>query len=172
MGKKGPARLALEPCRHCIDRGELCEEPPAGLKGTACKRCMRLHIMCKRAWGDEDEEEEEEVVVEQKKRMQAEVVIPVPAPPRAVIRLQLDNAMWVLIEQMSKHLGAIVHKVKQITDDVKEVWDSRRAKARPQAGVQTEEKETAEAGVEAEEGGEKGSEDGEKDGEGEKETEE
>ena len=37
---------------------------------------------------------------------------------------------------------------------------------------ETEEKETAEAGVEAEEGGEKGSEDGEKDGEGEKETEE
>ena len=89
-----------------------------------------------------------------------------------VIGLQLDNAMWALIEWMSEHLGAIAHKVKRIADDVKEVWDSRRAKARPQAGVQTEEKETAEAGVEAGEGGEKGSEDGEKDGEGEKETEE
>ena len=136
----------------------------------ACKRCMRLHIMCKRARGDKDEEEEEEVVVERKKRMRAEVVIPVLAPLRVVIGLQLDNAMWVLIEWMSEHLSAIAHKVKWIADDVKEVRDSRRAKARPQAGVQTEEKETAEAGVEAEEGGEKGSEDGEKDGEGEKET--
>ena len=80
--------------------------------------------------------------------------------------------MWVLIERMSEHLGAIAHEVKRIVDDVKEVRDSRRVKARPQVGVQTEEKETAEAGVEAEEGGEKGSEDGEKDGEGEKETEE
>ena len=80
--------------------------------------------------------------------------------------------MWALIEQMSEHLGAIAHEVKRIADDIKEVRDSRRAKARPQAGVQTEEKETAEAGVEAEEGGEKGSEDGEKDREGEKETEE
>ena len=80
--------------------------------------------------------------------------------------------MWALIERMSEHLGAIAHKVKQIADDVKEVRDSRRVKARPQAGVQTEEKETAEVGVEAEEGGEKGSEDGEKDREGEKETEE
>ena len=112
------------------------------------------------------------VVVEWKKRMRAEVVIPVPALPRAVIRLQLDNAMWVLIEQMSEHLGAIAHEVKWIADDVKEVRDSRRAKVRPQAGVQMEEKETAEAGVEAEEVGEKGSEDREMDGEGEKETEE
>ena len=80
--------------------------------------------------------------------------------------------MWALIEQMSEHLSAIVHEVKWIANDVKEVWDSRRAKVRPQAGVQTEEKETAEAGVEAEEGGEKGSEDGWKDREGEKETEE
>ena len=55
---------------------------------------------------------------------------------------------------------------------MKEVRDSRRVKVRPQAGVQTEEKETAEVGVEAEEGGEKGLEDGEKDGEGEKEMEE
>ena len=161
----------LEPCRRCIDRGKPCEEPPAGSKGTACKRCTRLHIMCKRAWGNEDKEEEEEVV-ERKKRMWAEVVIPVPAPLRAVIGLQLDNAMWALIERMSEHLGAIAHGVKRITDDVKEVWDSRRAKVRPQAGVQTEEKEMVEAGVEAEEGGEKGLEDGEKDGEGEKETEE
>ena len=171
-GKKGPARLTLEPCRCCIDRGELCEEPPVGSKGTACKRCARLHITCKRARGDEDKEEEEEVVVERKKRMRVEVVIPVPAPPRAVIGLQLDNAMWALIERMSEHLGTIAHEVKRIADDVKEVQDSRRAKARPQAGVQMEEKETAEVGVEAEEGGEKGSEDGEKDGEGEKETEE
>ena len=138
----------------------------------ACKRCARLHTTCKWARGDEDEEEEEVVVVERKKRMRAEVVIPVPAPPRAVIGLQLDNAMWALIERMSEHLGAIVHEVKRIADDVKEVQDSRRAKARPQAGVQTEEKETAEAGVEAEEGGEKGSEGREKDREGEKETEE
>ena len=93
-------------------------------------------------------------------------------PPRAVIGLQLDNAMWALIERMSEHLGAIAHEVKQIVDDVKEVWDSRRAKVRPQAGVQMEEKEMAEAGVEVEEGGEKGSEDRDKDGEGEKETEE
>ena len=171
-GKKGPARPALKPCRRCINWGEPCEEPPAGLKGTACKRCARLHITCKRARGDEDEEEEEVVVVERKKRMRAEVVIPVPAPPQAVIGLQLDNTMWVLIERMSKHFSAIAHEVKQITDNMKEVQDSRRAKARPQAGVQTEEKKTAEAGVEAEEGGEKGSEDGEKDGEGEKEMEE
>ena len=133
-GKKGPARLALEPCRRCIDRGELCKEPPAGSKGTACKRCARLHITCKWVRGDEDEEEEEEVVVERKKRMQAEVVIPVPAPPRAVIGLQLDNTMWALIERMSEHLGTIAHEVKRITDDVKEVRDSRRAKARPQVG--------------------------------------
>ena len=91
--------------------------------------------------------------------------IPVPVPPRAVIGLQLDNAMWALIERMSEHLGAIAHKVKRIADDMKEVRDSRRAKVRPQAGVQTEEKETAE-------GGEKGSEDGDKDGDGEKEMEE
>ena len=128
--------------------------------------------MCKRARGDEDEEEEEEEVVERKKRMRAEVVIPVPAPPQAVIGLQLDNTMWALIEQMSEHLGAIAHNVKWIADNVKEVWDSRRAKVRPQAGVQMEEKETVEAGVEAEEGGDKGLEDGDKDGEGEKETEE
>ena len=135
VGKKGPARLALEPCRRCINRGEPCEEPLAGSMGTVCKRCARLHITCKRAWGNEDEEEEGEVVVERKKRMRAEVVIPVPAPPRAVIGLQLDNAMWALIERMSKHLDAIVHEVKRITDDVKEVQDSRRAKVRPQAGV-------------------------------------
>ena len=73
---------------------------------------------------------------------------------------------------MSEHLSAIAHEVKRIADNVKEVRDSRRVKARPQAGVQTEEKETVEAGVEAEEGGEKGLEDGDKDGEGEKETEE
>ena len=78
----------------------------------ACKRCARLHITCKRAQGNEDKEEEEEEVVERKKRMQAEVVIPVPALLQAVIRLQLDNAMWALIKQMSEHLGAIVHKVK------------------------------------------------------------
>ena len=137
----------------------------------ACKRCARLHITCKWARGDEDKEEEV-VVVERKKRMRPEVVILVPAPLRAVIGLQLDNAMWALIERMSEHLGAIAHEVKWITDDVKEVRDSRRAKVRPQVGVQTEEKETVEAGVKAEEGGEKGSEDGEKDGEGEKETEE
>ena len=158
----------LEPCRRCINQGELWKEPPAGSKGTACKRCARLHITCKRVQGNEDEEE----VVERKKRMWVEVMIPVPAPPRAVIRLQLNNAMWALIERMSEHLGAIAHKVKRIADDIKEVWDSRRAKVRPQAGVQTEEKETTEVGVEAEEGGEKGLEDGEKDGEGEKETEE
>ena len=100
------------------------------------------------------------------------MVIPVPGPSRAVIGLQLNNAMWALIEWMSEHLGAIVHKVKQIADDMKEVQDSRRAKVRPQAGVQTEEKETADVGGEAEEGGEKGSEDGDKDREGEKEMEE
>ena len=72
-----------------------------------------------------------------------------------VIGLQLDNAMWALIEQMSEHLSAIAHEVKRIVDDVKEVRDSRRAKVRLQAGVQTKEKETAEAGVEAEEGGER-----------------
>ena len=131
--------------------------------------------MCKRAQGDKDEEEEEEEeeeVVERKKRMQPEVVIPVPGPPRVAIGLQLDNAMWALIERMSEHLGAIAHEVKWIMDNVKEVQDSRRAKVRLEVGVQREEKETAEAGVEAEEGGEKGSEDGDKDGEGEKETEE
>ena len=110
--------------------------------------------------------------MERKKRMCSEVVIPVPGLPQAVIRLQLDNAMWALIEQMSEHLGTIVHKVKRIADNVEEVQDSRRVKVRPQVGVQMEEKEMAEAGVEVEEGGEKGSEDGEKDGEGEKETEE
>ena len=76
-GKKGPAQLMLEPCRRCIDWGEACEEPPVGSKGTACKRCTRLHITCKRVRGDEDKEEEEEEVVEWKKRMQVEVVIPV-----------------------------------------------------------------------------------------------
>ena len=170
VGKKGPAQLTLKPCCCCINQGELCKEPLAGSKGTVCKRCVRLHITCKRAPGDEDKEEEE--VVEQKKRMRAEVMIPVLAPLRAVIGLQLDNTMWALIEQMSEHLGAIVHEVKQIADDMKEVRDSRRAKVRPQAGVQTEEKETVEAGVEAEEGGDKGSEDGDKDREAEKETEE
>ena len=80
--------------------------------------------------------------------------------------------MWVLIKRMSEHLGAIMHKVKRIADNMKEVRDSRRAKVRPQAGVQMEEKEMAEVGVEAEEGGEKGLEDGDKDGEGEKKTEE
>ena len=60
----------------------MCEEPPAGSKGTASKRCTRLHITCKRVQGDKDEEEEEEEeVVEWKKRMRAEVVIPVPALP-------------------------------------------------------------------------------------------
>ena len=49
---------------------------------------------------------------------------------------------------MSEHLGAIMHEVKQIVDDMKEVQDSRRVKVRPQAGVQMEEKEMAEAGVE------------------------
>ena len=72
--------------------------------------------------------------------------------------------MWALIEWMSDHVGTIVHKVKQVRD-------SRRAKVRPQVGVQTEKKEMAEAGVEAEEEGEKGLEDGDKDGEGEKEME-
>ena len=122
-------------------------------------------------WGDEDKEGEEEEVVEQRKRMQPEVVIPVLGLSRAVIGLQLDNAMWALIEQMSEHLGAIAHKVKQIADDVKEVRDSRRANVRLQAGVQMEEKEMAEVGVEAEKGGEKGSENSDKDGEGEKEME-
>ena len=120
--------------------------------------------------GQQDEEEEE--VVEWRKRMRPKVVILVPGPSRVVIGLQLDNAMWVLMEWMSKHLSAIAHEVKQIVDNVKDVWDSRRAKVRPQAGVQMEKKETVEAGVEAEEGGEKGSEDGDKDGEGEKGTEE
>ena len=80
--------------------------------------------------------------------------------------------MWALIERMSEHLSAITHKVKQIADDVKEVQDSRRARVRLQVGVQMEEKETMEAGVEAEEEGEKGSEDRDKDREGEKGTEE
>ena len=97
------------------------------------------------------------------------MVILVLGPSQAVIRLQLNNAMWALIKQMSKHLGAIMHEVKQIADNMKEVRDSRRAKVRLQVGVQTEEKE---AGVEAEEEGEKGSEDGDKDGEGEQEMEE
>ena len=123
-GKKRPARLVLEPYHHCVDWGKACEEPPAGSKGTACKRCTWLHIMCKRAWGDKEEEEEEEVVVE------------------------------------------------RITDNMKGVQDSRRAKVRPQAGMQTEEKETVEAGVEVDEGKEKGSEDGDKNIEGEKEMEE
>ena len=100
------------------------------------------------------------------------MVIPVLGPSQAVIGLQLNNTIWALIEQMSEHLGAIMHKVKQIVDDTKEVQDSRRVKVRPQAGVQMEEKEMAEAGVEAEEEGEKGSEDGDMDREGEKETEE
>ena len=89
-----------------------------------------------------------------------------------VIGLQLNNAMWALIEQMSKHLSIIAHDMKWIADNVREVQDSRRAKVRPQVGVQTEEKETADVGVEAEEGGEKGSEDREKNEEGEKEMEE
>ena len=80
--------------------------------------------------------------------------------------------MWELIKRMSEDLGAIVHEVKQIADDMKEVRDSRRANVRPQTGVQMEEKETVEVRVEAEEGGEKGSEDKDKDGEEEKETEE
>ena len=67
--------------------------------------------------------------------MRPEVVIPVPGLSRAVIGLQLDNAMWALIERMSEHLGTITHEVKQIADNVKEVQDSRRAKVRPQAGV-------------------------------------
>ena len=80
--------------------------------------------------------------------------------------------MWALIKQMTNHLGAIVHKVKQIRDDVKEIRDSRRAKMRPQVGVQTKEKKMVEVGVEAKQEGEKGSEDGDKDGEGEEEMEE
>ena len=62
------------------------------------------------------------------------MVIPVLGLSPAVIGLQLDNAMWVLIKQMSDHLGAIAHEVKQIVDDVKEVRDSRRMKVRLQAG--------------------------------------
>ena len=93
------------------------------------------------------------------------MIIPVPGPLQAVIRLQLDNTMWALIKWMSNHLGAITHEVKQIMNDMKEVRDSRRAKVRLQAGVQMEEKEMAEAGVEAEEEGEKGLENGDKDGE-------
>ena len=100
------------------------------------------------------------------------MVIPVLGPSQAVIGLQLNNTMWTLIEQMSEHLGAITHKVKQIVDDTKEVQDGRRVKVRPQAGVQMEEKEMAEAGVEAEEEGEKESEDRDKDREGEEEMEE
>ena len=80
--------------------------------------------------------------------------------------------MWALIDQMSDHLGAIRHKVKWITDGVKEMRDSRRVNVRPQVGVQMEEKDMAEAGVEAEEDGDKGLKDGDKDGEGEKETDE
>ena len=123
--------------------------------------------------GSEDkEEEEEEEVVEWRKRMQPEVVILVLGLPRAVIGLQLNNTMWALIEQMSKHLGAIPHEVKWIADDMKEVQDSRRAKVKPQAGVQMEETETVEVGVEAEEEEDKGSEDRDQDRKGEKETEE
>ena len=38
------------------------------VKGTVCKRCMRLHITCKQVRGNKDEEEEgEEEVVEEGK---------------------------------------------------------------------------------------------------------
>ena len=73
---------------------------------------------------------------------------------------------------MSNHLSTIVHEVKQIMDDMKEVRDSRRVKVRLQAGMQMEEQKMAEVGVKAKEEGEKGSEDGDKDEEGEEETQE
>ena len=47
QGKKGLMWLMLESCQCCIDWGEPCKEPPAGSKGTACKRCPRLHITYK-----------------------------------------------------------------------------------------------------------------------------
>ena len=62
--KKAPAWLAMEPCCWCLDQGCECEEPPAGTKGTACPRCVKLHIMCKRARVEGDEEEEKEEVPE------------------------------------------------------------------------------------------------------------
>ena len=38
QGKKGLMWLMLESCQCCIDWGEPCKEPPAGSKGTMCKK--------------------------------------------------------------------------------------------------------------------------------------
>ena len=45
--KKVPAQLAMEPCHQCLNQGYECKEPLAGMKGTMCPRCAKLHITCK-----------------------------------------------------------------------------------------------------------------------------
>ena len=47
VAKKVPVWLTMEPCHRCLDQGYECEEPPVGMKGSVCLRCMKLHITCK-----------------------------------------------------------------------------------------------------------------------------
>ena len=172
--KKALVQLAMEPCHWCLDQGYECEEPPAGMKGTACPRCMKLHIMCKQARVEGDEEEEEEVL-EWRKRMQPEVIILVVGPLQAAAP-PLKDAIWALLEKVVDHLGTIASEVKRIRDKVREVKEDRRMRKRLQVGVQTEAREVMEVGV-GEEEEEKGKEtedgeDGDKDGEGNEDVEE
>ena len=113
-------------------------------------KCAWLHIVCKwsRVEGDNEEDNEEEEVRGWRKRARPEVVIPVAGPSRAVA--PLENAIWALLERMTEHLGSIAHEVKRIGDEVCDVKEDRRKRAKPQAEVQTEVTETAEKGVETE----------------------
>ena len=172
--KKALVRLTMEPCHQRLDRGYKCEEPPAGMKGTVCPRCAKLHITCKRARVEGDKEEEEEVP-ERRKCMRLEVVIPVVGPLQAAAP-PLEDAMWALLEKVAGHLRTIVSKVKRIGDEVHKVKEDRRMRKRPQVGVQMEVCKVTEVGV-GEEEEEKGKEmedgeDGDKDGEGDENMEE
>ena len=145
------------------------------MKGTACPRCVKLHITCKQVRVEGDEEEEEEEVPEWRKRMQPEVVIPV-AGPLWVATPPLKDAIWALLEKVAGHLGTIVSEVKRIGDEVREVKEDRKMRKRPQVGVQMEVHKVTEVGV-GEEEEEKGKEmedgeDGDKDGEGDEDMEE
>ena len=172
VAKKVPAWLAMEPCCCCLDRGYECEKPLAGMKGTACPRCVKLHITCKRARVEGDKEEE---VLEWRKCMWPEVIILIAGPLQAAAP-PLEDAIWALLKKVAGHLRMIVSKVKRIGDEVHKVKEDRRVRKTLQVGVQTEVHEVMEVGVgEEEEGKGEEVEDGEardKDGEGDEDMEE
>ena len=159
---------------RCIKRNEPCQPPRRGTKGTSCKQCAKMHLVCRRSGKareeveEEEDEDEEEVVAPAPKRRRVEVVVPVAGPSRQAATPDVA-ALFGVLQDMATSMGAIARDVSDARADYR-AWQKATQVVHVEVGVQSEEeaKASEEKGSEEKESEEKESEEkgsGEKQGE-------